>query len=210
MQGAYPELKDSAERVAKVVEAEEGQFARVLEKGSQEWNQLIIQKINENFNKEYEFRSEIEKAAPPDIAEQMRVTTAAMLDMSKPALETEEAITKIYSPPLAAPLLERLRELRTAKPSISGNDAFHLYETFGLPLDFMVDAARDAGIAFDMEGFEKARAEEQARARASWKGGPQKTASPAFRDLPKTHFDQLRSARHRQKRCGCSCCLCRR
>jgi alanyl-tRNA synthetase len=189
MQGAYPELKDSAERVAKVVEAEEGQFARVLEKGSQEWNQLIIQKINENFNKEYEFRSEIEKAAPPDIAEQMRVTTAAMLDMSKPALETEEAITKIYSPPLAAPLLERLRELRTAKPSISGNDAFHLYETFGLPLDFMVDAARDAGIAFDMEGFEKARAEEQARARASWKGGPQKTASPAFRDLPKTAFE---------------------
>ena len=53
--------------------------------------------------------------------------------------------------------------------------AFHLYETFGMPLDFMVDAARDAGIAFDMEGFEAARAEEQARARASWKGGSQKT-----------------------------------
>ena len=26
---------------------------------------------------------------------------------------------------------------------------FHLYETFGLPLDFMVDAARDAGVKFD-------------------------------------------------------------
>ena len=36
--------------------------------------------------------------------------------------------------------------------------AFSLYETFGLPLDFMVDAARDAGIAFDMEGFEAAQA----------------------------------------------------
>ncbi len=33
-----------------------------------------------------------------------------------------------------------------------------------------------------------ARAEEQARARASWKGGSQKTASPAYRDLPKTDF----------------------
>jgi alanyl-tRNA synthetase len=189
MQGAYPELVDSAARVAKVVEAEEGQFARVLEKGSEEWNQLIIQKISENLNKEYEFRSEIEKSAPPDIAEQMRVTTAAMLGMSKPALETEEAITKIYSPPLAAPLLERLHELRAAKPSVSGKDAFHLYETFGLPLDFMVDAARDAGIAFDMEGFERARAEEQERARTSWKGGAQKTASPAFHDLPKTVFE---------------------
>jgi alanyl-tRNA synthetase len=53
----------------------------------------------------------------------------------------------------------------------------------------MVDAARDAGVRFDEQGFEKARAEEQARARASWKGGAQKMASPAFRDLPKTVFE---------------------
>jgi alanyl-tRNA synthetase len=75
---------------------------------------------------------------------------------------------------------------------IPGDKAFHLYETFGLPLDFMVDAARDANIGFNMDGFEKARAEEQARARASWKGGSQKTASPAFRDLPKTVFEGYR------------------
>jgi hypothetical protein len=37
-------------------------------------------------------------------------------------------------------------------------------------------------------GFEAARAEEQARARASWKGGSQKSASPAYRELPKTDF----------------------
>ena len=42
---------------------------------------------------------------------------------------------------------------------------------------------------FDDAGFERARAEEQARARASWKGGSQKSASPAFRDLPKTVFE---------------------
>jgi alanyl-tRNA synthetase len=56
----------------------------------------------------------------------------------------------------------------------------------------MVDAARDYGIGFDHEGFEAARAEEQARARASWKGGSQKSASPAFRDLPKTVFEGYR------------------
>ncbi|MGB6973759.1 MAG: alanine--tRNA ligase [Terracidiphilus sp.] len=72
---------------------------------------------------------------------------------------------------------------------LRGDKAFSLYETFGLPLDFMVDAARDAGVAFDHAGFEAARAEEQARARASWKGGSQKTASPAFRELPKTVFE---------------------
>jgi alanyl-tRNA synthetase len=72
--------------------------------------------------------------------------------------------------------------------SFTGEKAFHLYETFGLPLDFMVDAAHDANVAFDHQGFESARAEEQARARASWKGGAAKTASPAFRDLRKTDF----------------------
>jgi alanyl-tRNA synthetase len=113
MQVAYPELKESAERVSKVVLAEEQQFARTLELGLRQMNE------------------------------------------------------------------ETLR---------SGEQAFHLYETYGMPLDFMVDAARDAGIAFDMEGFEKAKEEEQARARASWKGGSQKTASPVYRELAKTEF----------------------
>ena len=117
MQDAYPELRESADRVSKVVRAEEEQFARVLEIGT------------------------------------------ARLD---------EAI---------------------ATGKLDGKTAFHLYETYGLPLDFMMDAARDAGIHFDLEGFEAARAEEQARARASWKGGSQKSASPAFRDLPKTAFE---------------------
>ena len=69
---------------------------------------------------------------------------------------------------------------------------FHLYETYGLPLDFIQDAAHDAGIHFDLEGFEQARAAEQARARASWKGGSQKSASPVFRELPKTDFEGYR------------------
>ena len=44
----------------------------------------------------------------------------------------------------------------------------------------MMDAARDADVAFDLEGFEHARAEEQARARASWKGGSQKIGQPCI------------------------------
>jgi alanyl-tRNA synthetase len=41
MQGAYPELKDSADRVAKVVEAEEKQFDRVLKVGLTKLDELI-------------------------------------------------------------------------------------------------------------------------------------------------------------------------
>jgi alanyl-tRNA synthetase len=80
-----------------------------------------------------------------------------------------------------APLLANKNA--TAAVTYPGANAFHLYETYGLPLDFMVDAARDQGLEFDLTGFEAARAEEQTRARASWKGGAKPSATPAYREL---------------------------
>ena len=56
-------------------------------------------------------------------------------------------------------------------------------------MDFMVDAARDADVDFDHAGFDAAKEEEQARARASWKGGSQKSAAPVYRELAKTEFE---------------------
>ncbi|HEY3989710.1 MAG TPA: alanine--tRNA ligase, partial [Acidobacteriaceae bacterium] len=127
MSGAYPELNESADRVSKVVLAEERQFARVMETG--------LARLEQDF----------------------------------------------------APLLASKKDTSTV--TYPGVKAFHLYETYGLPLDFMVDAARDQGLEFDLTGFEAARAEEQARARASWKGGTKASASPAYRELPKTVFE---------------------
>jgi len=141
VQGAYPELIDSAVRVAKVIEAEEKQFDRVLKYGLQKMVEMLAE------------------------IDQLKGTSARLHRLSE-AVDKASTVHKV----------------------LTGEQGFHLYETFGLPIDFMVETARDAGVAFDMEGFEKAREEEQARARASWKGGGQKTASPAFRELPKTNF----------------------
>jgi len=150
MQVAYPELKESAERVAKVVLAEEQQFARVMEAGSQKL-QLVIEN---RFSR---------KVLADDFL---------LRHFEKEGGETDrEAV-------------QRLRKME-----ISGREAFTFYETYGMPLDFMVDAARDAGLSFDMEGFERAKAEEQQRARASWKGGSQKSAAPVYRELAKTEFE---------------------
>ena len=73
--------------------------------------------------------------------------------------------------------------------ALPGKEAFKLYDTFGLPLDFMVDAARDQGIDFDQAGFDAAMEEQRTTARASWKGGSQKSASPVFAALPQTIFE---------------------
>jgi alanyl-tRNA synthetase len=77
----------------------------------------------------------------------------------------------------------------------SGDLAFKLYDTFGMPLDFMQDAARDQGIAFDQAGFDRAMAEQRQRARSSWKGAGKQTANPIYQRLPKSEFEGYRQTR---------------
>jgi alanyl-tRNA synthetase len=74
-------------------------------------------------------------------------------------------------------------------PSL-GAEAFKLYDTFGLPIDFIRDAARDLGVPFtpaDEAEFEQAMEEQRTKARASWKGGGGKEAvSPAYAKIAET------------------------
>jgi alanyl-tRNA synthetase len=191
MQVAYPELRETAERVSKVVLAEEEQFARVISRGSDEWEKLIIGKQVDIWLQEEDFLRALANDKPA-IAQILSPEPATPVYGGLGVYHHEKAVEVIkgqYNPVLAGPILRAWEELEHKQPVVSGRDAFHLYETFGLPLDFMVDAARDAGIAFDMEGFEAARQEEQARARASWKGGSQKSAAPVYRELAKTEFE---------------------
>ena len=196
---AYPELKESADRVSKVVMAEERQFARVMETGSKRLDDLI---------------SDIQRADPLRYDFYLRFHQQGELDQEKATQTFKIALPLLKSAKFAkANEVERTGmlheafantglggnvvelmiregfEKRSSTQLLPGDKAFHLYETYGLPLDFMVDAARDQGLEFDLTGFEAARAEEQARARASWKGGAKASASPAYRELPKTTFE---------------------
>jgi alanyl-tRNA synthetase len=124
MQDAYPELRDTAERVSKAVLAEEQRFAHTLDIG--------LRKLEDSI---------------------------------------------------------RAAQQAGTKAQLSGADAFKLYDTFGMPLDFMQDAARDQGIAFDHAGFDAAMEEQRHRARASWKGAAKQTANPAYQKLPTSTFE---------------------
>jgi len=136
MQDAYPELTESADRVAKVVEREERQFDRVLQIGLNRLEAEISQ----------------------------LVAAAGKKDQGGEVVFPGEA-------------------------------AFSIYETYGVPLDFIQDACHDVGVRLDLEGFARARAEEQSRARASWKGAAKQTANPAYQKLPKSDFEGYRQTR---------------
>ncbi len=92
--------------------------------------------------------------------------------------------------------LDKLEDLlKRSEGQLAGAEAFKLYDTFGMPLDFMQDAARDQGIAFDQAGFDHAMQEQRSLARASWKGGTKQTANPAYQQLPKSVFEGYRQTR---------------
>ena len=185
MQGAYPELVESAARVAKVVEAEEKQFARVLEKGSRELDEILVRSMQPAILAGIAELEAMQQGEPEEIVERAGESNASIVRFLRKNPEFNRTF-RIEGPKgLYGFLLTKSPQLRAR---LDGREAFGLYETFGLPLDFMIDAARDAGVDFDLAGFEQAKSEEQARARASWKGGSQKSASPAFRELPKTEF----------------------
>jgi alanyl-tRNA synthetase len=142
MRDAYPELRETADRVSKSVLAEETRFAHTLDLG--------LKKLEEELGE----------------------------------LESAIGLGSTHGPATASEVMR-----------LSGATAFRLYDTFGMPLDFMQDAARDRGIEFDQDGFDDAMAEQKTRARASWKGGAKQTANPAYQQLPKSVFEGYRQTR---------------
>jgi alanyl-tRNA synthetase len=162
MQDAYPELKETSERVSKAVQAEENQFAHTLDLG--------LQKLDEDL-------------APLVAEKHLAANPGTTLDELKKLFGSEVSCEGWGS---MAP---------RSKPVYPGEKAFRLYDTFGMPLDFMQDAARDQGVEFDQEGFDRAMAEQRARARASWKGAAKQTANPAYQQLPKSEFEGYRQTR---------------
>ncbi|MBI3263407.1 MAG: alanine--tRNA ligase [Acidobacteria bacterium] len=64
-------------------------------------------------------------------------------------------------------------EITAASKVLAGDKAFRLYDTFGLPLDFIEDIAASQGVAVDREGFEKAMETQrrQARTKSTFEAG---------------------------------------
>ena len=159
MQDAYPELKETADRVSKAVIAEENRFAHTMDVG--------LKKLQDELSLAFHG-----------------------------ALATKEGQTIKDRHVKILREEERLRDNPIGKwISLSGEQAFKLYDTYGLPRDFIEDSLRDSGLFFDQEGFDRAMQEQRERARASWKGAAKQTANPAYQQLPRSDFEGYRQTR---------------
>jgi len=86
--------------------------------------------------------------------------------------------------------ISSLRAAERDRPSqprvLRGEKAFKLYDTFGLPVDFIADVLRDQGLSLDFAGFDRAMEEQRLRAKASWKGIGKEVANPTYLKLAQT------------------------
>jgi alanyl-tRNA synthetase len=82
--------------------------------------------------------------------------------------------------------LARLEEIfASGATTISGEDAFKLYDTYGFPIDLSQIIAGERGVGVELAGFERALEEQRERSRAARAGADVrregKTAGPAIR-----------------------------
>ncbi len=71
--------------------------------------------------------------------------------------------------------MDRLDEIvksvkKSGEKTISGNDAFVLYDTFGFPLEMTTEMAIEQGLNVDTEGFNTEMSKQRERGKQSWKG----------------------------------------
>jgi alanyl-tRNA synthetase len=158
MVDAYPELDESIQRVMQVLNSEEQRFARMLSIG--------LGRLEADLQAEglIEASDKIESGLG-----QFRddVTSAISVDNKR----------------RASGILESGNDPGKGPRSYSGEKAFRLYDTYGLPRDFIEDVTRDAGVKVDWAGFDRAMEEQRTRAKASWKGVHKESANSAYTKL---------------------------
>ena len=197
MKDAYPELQESENRVLRTLLSEEARFAHTLDVGFSRLEGLFGRApsalSSQSVEKFLEQRSDASQAV---LAARLKNLTAErnIANLTDEQLKrAAEELGDTENPPI---IYEYFKQQKLNKnPILKGEDAFRLYDTYGMPLDFMQDAARDQGIEFDQAGFDRAMEEQKTRARASWKGAAKQTANPAYQQLPKSEFEGYRQTR---------------
>ena len=170
----YPEVVDQAALVARVLDQEEERFRQTLSSGRALLEEQIMPMkrgyaaVIEHFESEYgdpqqwdmsRLRSELDRSGS---AVRTRNSTLWSITHAKgwgPAgFDQSQTLKPTPS--------DAVSDIREASSQITGEEAFLLYDTFGLPREVIAEVARGAGFEFDSQGFDHGLAIQRERSKS--------------------------------------------
>ncbi len=81
-------------------------------------------------------------------------------------------------------LMEKIENLlKTKATTLSGEEAFMLYDTYGFPLDITKEILKEKGLHVDEAGFQKSMEGQKEKARSGWKGSGDSALPPLYKEL---------------------------
>ena len=200
-QSVYPELRDNRSFVLEQLLLEEKRFARTLRQGVKEFEKMLS-RMEDSIGKIDAFKDELRENLFKD-ADLKRLAQAekAMRNIGstlRPTPEAQAFIQEVTEVSRAVDTIKAFRDKMDARlkalKTISGRDAFKLYDTYGFPVEITMEMARERGLKVDEEDFEarfrQHQKQSQAGARQRFKGGLADSSEQTTRLHTATHLLQ--------------------
>ena len=169
---AYPEIIQNRSQIQQTIRAEETRFSKTLELGLKKLDEDLLQSALDAYQQNHAamLRQDLWPGAHD-----------AMEEAGKLLASKDEKIGD-----RVRFTVNLLKDSLGVTPQFSGVRAFRLYDTFGLPIDFIKDALHDVGMQLDQAEFDRQFEEQRSRARASWKGAHKDSANPVYAKIAQT------------------------
>ena len=161
MGDVFPEVRAKQKTIQETIRREEESFNKTLDKGLEILDEATTDAIRRQAivsGATRNFKVTIRNANP------RHLRPFEWQDLSEPNIERPSLV--IVAQNANADLFEKKLG---GHPTIPGDKAFELYDTYGFPLDLTELIARERGLTVDVAGFEKLMEEQRERARKAQK-----------------------------------------
>ncbi len=173
--GAFPELKKNPQRVIDILREEEESFGKTLDSGigrfddfwSSNAESIARAYLTNHLPREVKFKLPNASWQEGRIGFEIKYETTSQ--GNSPQLPSTIGLRQVGSEFHLARLGAENKSEPLGEASITGAQAFQLYDTYGFPIDLTQQMAEERGLKVDLAGFERLMEEARERSRAGGK-----------------------------------------
>jgi alanyl-tRNA synthetase len=153
MGGAYPELQTNPGRVQDIINGEETDFLRTIEKGLRQFVDAVYETLVGEFRRQ-----------ESQVCSRIGPSELALVEEQAPSIvwKTQKGVVRSADPSSFRSVVERAFK---PLPRLPGDELFNLHTTEGFPPDMTRQMAQELGLLVDMEEYERLMREHEEKSR---------------------------------------------